>query len=271
MLLRCFIIGLILLLGGCKQENPLVHTWKISRISYTPSGLATPESLQEGRKIEARSQSLANSTFALYEGNHCAFFSTRTPFRQGTWGMDGTTLSLQLKVNTPPYYFEVIDLDNQTLVLTLLDDNLTDGEITILCQKSNQYQYDDLDLLAPEQNLWRVKPTKKETKEQIKARTIKHLDYLIHYFAGVEAQKQNYFETGIISTPFVFYSHGLGLSKETTFSRRWQEGFYDETDALVGYEYLKSAIRTIKKFPRAETLTKEYLLAFKQMRTHFDQ
>jgi len=270
-MLRCFIISLSLFLGGCKQENPLVNTWKISRISYSPSGLATPESLENSRKIEAQSQVLANSTFSLYNGDHCAFFSTRTPFRQGTWGMDDNTLSLQLKINTLPYYFEVVDLDDQTLILTLLDDNLTDGEITLLCQKSNQYQYKDLDLLAPKQNLWRVKPTKKETKEQIKARTMKHLDYLIQYFSCVEENKQNYFETGIISSPFVFYSHGLGLSKKTAFSRRWQEGFYDETDALVGYEYLKLAIRTVKKFPRAETLTKEYLLAFKQMRTYFDQ
>lgn len=272
MVLRCLLlVCAVFALSGCKPQNPLITTWKIARVSYTPSGLATPESLKRGHEIEEQSQSLANSTFALYPEGQCAFFSTRTPFRQGIWGLDGSTLSLQLSTNSPAYYFEILDMDGRTMILTLLDDDLTDGEITLVCQKSGQYQYDGIDLLAPEQNQWRVQPARKETKEQIRDRTVEHLDYLIKYFSCVENNKQTYFETGIISSPFVFYSHGLGLSKDTKFSKRWQEGFYDQTDAMVGYEYLRSAIRTVRKFPKAETFTKEYLLAFKQMRTHFDQ
>lgn len=266
-----YIWGLALVLAGCKHQDPLVDTWKITRVSIAPSGLSTPESHERTLAMQAMSAGLRNSTFALYEGQKSAFFSTQTPYRQGQWSVESNRLSLQLGDSTTPYVFEIQDFDHTTLVLTLIDANLTDGEVTLVCQKSGQYQNDGLDLLSPEQNLWRVRPDHKETKEEIKARARAHLDYLIHYFECVEDNKQTFFETGIISSPFVFYAHGLGLSQSTRFAKRWQESYFDQADARVGFNYLKEALRSIKKYPKAESYTKEYLLAFKQMRPYFDQ
>ncbi|TDB64608.1 hypothetical protein [Arundinibacter roseus] len=262
---------LVIALGSCKPKNPLIGSWKIVRISYTPSSRATPESHALGEQLLARSTSaLQNSTFALYEEEKCSFFSTKTPFRQGNWVVENSILSLFLGPMTSPYEFDIGDIDDQLMVLTLLDNSTTNGEITLICQKSKQYQLDDIDLLAPDQNEWRKKPEKKETKAQIRTRVLTHLDYMINYFRCVEKNKQTYFETGLVSSPFTFYAHGLGLSKESTLSRRWQESFYDKSDAKVGIDELRSAMRTIKKFPKAETFSKEYLLAFEQMRPYFE-
>ncbi|MPR37060.1 hypothetical protein [Salmonirosea aquatica] len=262
---------LLFCLISCQPADPLLATWKIVRVSYEPSGRATPEALARGRQIQAMSAGLQNSTFALYEGQRSAFFSTKTPYRQGTWSVEGDRLRLQMSENGAAYEFEIAERDENTLILILLDTRTSDGELVVSCRKSRQYIHDGVDLLSPEANTWRVKPTRKETPEQVKARAIQHLDYLITYFEGVKENKQGYFEIGIISSPFVFYAHGLGLSRETATAQRWRESFYDEQNAAQGFDYLRAALRSLKKYPKADTFTEEYLLAFRNMRAYFDQ
>ncbi len=263
---------LLVFLGwACQPDNPLVATWKISQVTYTPSSMATPEALLRGMRWNEMSARLRNSTFALYENNQSAFFSTRTPFRQGSWSVNGDRLLLSLGENASLYTFEIFELRDNSLILVLLDDDMTDGELTLLCTKSEQYIQNGVDLLAPEQNTWREKAAKKESKEEIQARVVAHLDYLITYFEGIEEKKQTYFETGLMSSPFRFYAHGLGLSRDSPYARQWQASFYDEADARVAFDLLKASLQSVNKFPRARTFTQEYLLAFQQMRRYFDQ
>lgn len=262
---------LALLLPACQPTDPLLATWKIDRVTYEPSGRATPESIERGRQIQGMSSSLQNSTFALYPHQRSAFFSTKTPYRQGTWSRQGDRLQLSLGESGSAYSFEIVEQDENVLVLILLDTRTSDGELVISCRKSQQYIHDGVDLLSPEENTWRIKPTRKEIAEEVRTRAIQHLDYLIRYFECVKANKQGYFETGIISSPFVFYAHGLGLSRETPFALRWQESFFDEENANQAFTYLLVALRSVKKYPKADTFTEEYLLAFRQMRTYFEQ
>lgn len=263
------ILGLFL--TACQPTDPLLTTWKIARVTYEPSGRATPESIERGRQIQEMSASLQNSTFALYPNQCSAFFSTKTPYRQGTWSRDDDRLTLTLGESGSAYSFEILAQDENTLVLILLDTRTSEGELVISCQKSQQYLYNGVDLLSPEENTWRIKPTQKETEEQVKARAIQHLDYLIKYFECVKENKQGYFETGIVSSPFVFYAHGLGLSRETPFALRWRESFFDEENADRAFTYLRAALRSVKKYPKADTFTEEYLMAFQTMRTYFEQ
>ena len=258
-------------LNACQPTDPLQATWKIVRVTYEPSGRATPESIERGRQIQGMSASLENSTFALYENQRSAFFSTKTPYRQGTWSRDGDRLELSLGESGSAYSFEIAEQDENTLVLILTASRTIDGELVISCQKSQQYIHEGVDLLSPEENTWRNRPARKETDQEVKARTIQHLDYLIKYFECVKANRQGYFETGIISSPFVFYSHGLGLSRETPLALRWRESFFDQENADQAFTHLRAALRSVKKYPKADTFTEEYLLAFRQMRTYFEQ
>ena len=211
-----------------------------------------------------------NSTFALYEGQRSAFFSTETPYRQGTWSQNGDLLTLLIGKRAQ-FSFNIIEQNDQTLILTLADVGPTEGELTLVCQKSKQYIYGDVDLLAPEQNQWRLKPKKRQTDAEIRQQAKAHLDYLIKYFECVKANKQTYFETGLVSSPFVFYSHGLGLSKGNPSAKRWQDYFYDQRDANRAFEQLKKSVKTMDKYPKASTFTEEYLLAFRKMRTYFEE
>lgn len=268
-LLNLVIWGIFL--SGCQPTDPLLATWKIARVKYELSGRATPEAIERGRQIQEASSGLQNSTFALYENQRSAYFSTKTPYRQGTWSRADNRLALQLGDSESTYTFEILEQNETTLILVLLASRMSDGELILTCQKSTQYMYQNTDLLSPEANTWRTKPTRKETDEEVKLRAIQHLDFLIQYFKCVKENKQTYFETGLISSPFVFYAHGLGLSPDNRYAERWQESFYDPESARLGLDYLRKALRSLKKYPRAPTFTEEYLLAFQQMRTYFDQ
>ncbi|WP_373512044.1 lipocalin family protein [Persicitalea sp.] len=263
-----FAVGLVMM--QCGKSDPLVATWKIIKINYQPSPLATPEAFLRDEQIKAMQSGFQNSTFALYEGQRSAFFSTEMPYRQGTWSIDGNRLSLQIGGRTT-FPFDIVEQNENTLILVLAEVGATDGELTLTCQRSEQYIYGEVDLLAPEQNEWRVKPKQRQTETQIRQRAIAQLDYLIHYFECVKKNKQTYFETGLVGSPFIFYAHGLGLSKESPSAKRWQRYFYDRQDANRAFDYLKKSIKTLDKYPKADTFTEEYLLAFKKMRTYFDQ
>ncbi len=266
--LACWLLGVIF--AQCHPTDPLVATWKIGRISYQPSPLATPEDYERGQQIQAMRSGFQNSTFALYEGQRSAFFSTETPYRQGTWSQSGDRLTLQIGKKAQ-FSFHIIEQNDQMLILTLADVGPTEGELTLVCQPSKQYIYGDVDLLAPEHNDWRLKPNAKQTDAEIRKRAVTHLDYLIKYFDCVKKNKQTYFETGLVTSPFVFYAHGLGLSKGSPSAKRWQAYFYDRRDADKAFEYLKKSIKKLDKYPKASTFTEEYLLAFKKMRTYFDE
>lgn len=263
-------LALALFLMRCQPADPLLATWRIAQISYQPSPLATPEDYERGQQIQAMRSGFQNSTFALYEGQRSAYFSTETPYRQGTWSQSGDRLTLQIGKKAQ-FSFHIIEQNDQMLILTLADVGPAEGELTLVCQKSRQYIYDDVDLLAPEQNEWRLKPNAKQTDAEIRQRAVAHLDYLIKYFACVKENKQTYFETGLVTSPFVFYAHGLGLSKVSPSAKRWQAYFYDRRDADTAFEYLKKSIKKLDKYPKASTFTEEYLLAFKKMRTYFDE
>lgn len=263
-------MALALLLTQCRPTDPLIASWKIAEISYQPSPLATPEAYERGQQIQAMRSGFQNSTFALYEGQRSAFFSTETPYRQGAWSKNGDRLTLQIGEKAQ-FSFDIIELNDTNLVLELADVGQTEGELTLVCQKSKQYIYGDVDLLAPEQNEWRLKPERRQTDAEIKQRAQAHLDYLISYFECVKENKQTYFETGLVSSPFAFYAHGLGLSKVSPSAKRWQAYFYDERDASRAFEQLKKSTKKIDKYPKASTFTEEYLLAFQKMRTYFDE
>lgn len=265
----CLLV-LALLLTQCQSADPLVATWKIAGINYQPSPRATPEDYERSQQIQAMRTGFQNSTFALYEGQRSAFFSTETPYRQGTWSVDGNRLTLQIGENAQ-FSFDITELNDQQLTLTLADVGPTEGELTLVCVKSKQYVYGDVDLLAPERNEWRLKPEKRQTDPEIKMRAKAHLDYLINYFECVKENKQTYFETGLVSSPFAFYAHGLGLSIVSPSAKRWQSYFYDQRDANRAFEQLKKSVRKVIKYPKASTFTEEYLLAFKKMRTYFDE
>ncbi len=261
---------LMLFICQCQTDHPLVATWKIARISYQPSPLATPEDYERGQQFQAMRSGFQNSTFALYEGERSAFFSTETSYRQGTWLLNGDRLTLQIGKKAQ-FTFDVIELNDSNVTLTLADVDPRVGELTLVCQRSKQYIYGEVDLLAPEQNEWRLRPEKRQTDAEIRQRAFAHLDYLIKYFECVKENKQTYFETGLVSSPFVFYAHGLGLSKGTPSAKRWQRYFYDRRDAFRAYEELKKSVKKVERFPNAGTFTEEYLLAFKKMRTYFEE
>ncbi len=265
------IAALGIFLCACQPTDPLLATWKIVRVRYESSGRATPESIERGQQIQDMSSGLQNSTFALYQDQRSAFFSTKTPYRQGTWSRDGDRLELQLGETGATYAFDILDQNETTLTLVLLATRMTEGELILTCQKSTQYTYKNTDLLSSVANAWRARPTRKETDAEIKLRAMQHLDYLIQYFKCVQENKQTYFETGLISSPFVFYAHGLGISHDNRYAERWQEAFFDNENARLGLDYLRKALRSVKKYPRAPTFTEEYLLAFQEMRTYFDQ
>src|SRR5690606_22616201 len=120
------------------------------------------------------------------------------------------------------------------------------------CVRTDLYKEGEFDLLKPEFNRWRIAPDKKENADEIKARVVNHVDFLLGYFKMLEEKSQNYFEPSVLHTPFNFYSNGIGLGEYFESDNRWLSNFYDQQDAVAGANLLRQGIRSIDKYPADE-------------------
>ena len=91
------------------------------------------------------------------------------------------------------------------------------------------------DPFYPEHNKWRIKPKRKESPEEIKARLI---NYLRHYSYILKAASER--EGNVVSFTHSMgivrvYRGGIGRVKKGNIPEEWKQRFFDEEDALAAY------------------------------------
>ncbi len=102
------------------------------------------------------------------------------------------------------------------------------------------------DPFHPSNNLWRIKAEQKETDDAIKARLINYLEHLsLTLWAAVERGQANVnleHAQGIVKV----YKGGIGALKPDDIDKNWINCFYDDEDAMKGYELFKSNLKRRK-------------------------
>ena len=119
------------------------------------------------------------------------------------------------------------------------------------------------DLFKTKNNLWRRKPLKKETAQEIKERIIAMLKYYSLYFKIV-SEESIYFSPVRVFLPFTYYQHGVGL---TGFTTNFSDCFYDAGDAEKGYNFLRQAFESTEdlEFPSGHNFVIEYSQYFQRL------
>lgn len=233
------------------QKEPVVKTWNIEKVE-AGSADTISEKLYTGAYLSFYQEGKA-SFYQRFDGQ-----LKRPCYFTGTWREYGSGLEISIDSLNLHKKFEIRDISSNSITLVINGDRRMNG--TSFTGKSyKDYKTDTYDLLDPAINGWRQKPSRRESPEEIKARVMGHLKYLIAYFHVIDEKKQTRFELAILHTPIRFHEHGLSLFGRVEKNKKWRSCFYDYEDALAGATLLKESMRHIGKYPTdEESLAKGY-------------
>jgi hypothetical protein len=205
----------------------------------------------------------------FYEGDTVTALSRMGNFTFGTWkeNEDAKKITLELKELGKFELNKEIQLgENDELeYLILKGKNAKGAELKLLLKKDDYFEFETKDLLSFAWNKWRVKPTKKESKEQIKSRVLAQIDYMNGYFTLLDEREYTSFFESHLTSPYKFYSNGISL--DPSYLTEYNNIFYDYNDAAEAYNYLKGGLNSVVKYPSDnKTYNEGYVKALKEIR-----
>jgi len=120
-------------------------------------------------------------------------------------------------------------------------------------------------------NLWRLKPAKPETDEQIKDR----LKSCIHFFILFYDQKINAHSDAVsfvgLPSCFKWYGGGIFLQKENELQTKWVNSFYNKEQAMKAYKLADKLLSQKYNWPKKEgNWLKLNVAVLKQMESRID-
>ena len=119
-------------------------------------------------------------------------------------------------------------------------------------------------LFSPEANVWRIKPKKPETNEEIKKRLATILLYYADYYNWV-AEESSFFIGRRILLPFEYFQNAIG-TKDFDPESDFAGLFYDQAAAVKAYEYLQDVVSVLRNdFERNKNYVKGYATHMRTM------
>ena len=256
----------VLFLTSCTPasvENVLTqYSLKLIRIEQPDEETASNESFFTNLGIKESLPS-ESSFIHLYKNGALSSLNT-TKYSTGKWNYTNTdsVLTITDTVNTTvrKITLKLTSLKNNNFKFKVIAINKVkpSGNYFLIYSQSTHYQEGAKDLLSVKENSWRLKPSKKETNEQIKQRVIAQLKYHVDYFDLTNSKDQTYFETKILQSPFNFYQHALGVPENYQLSQEWVKIFYDRQDAEKAADILRKSIDNVDKLNDHERFTDTY-------------
>lgn len=169
-------------------------------------------------------------TVVVNPRNHISF---------GTWSYDDETKSLVIKYannSTEKYLLNAIG--PKSMILTKKGD---EEKIKLIADAKTEDNLKD-DPFYKENNLWRIKPSKPETEEQIKERLRQCVRfYKLFFDDNIKKEKQTISFQGLPGC-FKWYTGGISIQKEENLDSKWISCFYNRQQAMQAHEIMENVI-----------------------------
>jgi hypothetical protein len=250
-------IGVLLLATACskKKKGLLNEPFKIIKVESVAQDTSDNE--------------LKDAYIRLYEKD-VAIIDQYGNYIQAPYKYNEHTKTLQIETGIPdqPLIFEVEELSTEGAEVTqlkLLGTLKFDRVVKLILEADALYQFNEIDLLHPSVNAWRIKPNVRQSKDEIKNKILSQLDYMTAYFTMVYTRGDQVFNVRHLQAPFAFYANGIGFRDEDALEE-WRNIFYDNQDAGIAYTMLKDAMKSIKEYPADKnSYTKGYANVLRMM------
>ncbi|UAY52905.1 hypothetical protein [Ferruginibacter albus] len=156
----------------------------------------------------------------------------------GKWNLSADKTSIEIKYDKGNQEtFKIYDIRGKALVLT----NADKKKIEMVGDGVQEVNVKD-DPYAISNNNWRIKPTQKETPEQIRQRLkgcVRFFD--LYYKDNVARNKLTILFRGLPSC-FNWYQGGITLQNEDVLDEKWIDCFYNKEQAMDAYKMADKVI-----------------------------
>lgn len=205
----------------------------------------------------------------FFDTDSLSFLTSLGYYSKGTWSHDDEAGTFDINIGplgSMTYQKQEEEGEGKGLDYLVLKSRNSKGlTVNLLLKKDDYFESDKTDLLSLPLNWWRIKPTKSESKAQIKRRVLAQIDYMISYFELISDKKYGSFQSKPLVCPFSLFANGIGLDPSGV--QDYNQLFFDDTDAAFAYNLLKGGLNSISVYPAdKESYTKGYANALKEIR-----
>jgi hypothetical protein len=243
------------------KKDPLVNTWIINENAVdrkaleqvTEPGLAPDSRFNSGNFIDLQADGSYSSYLPEYE--------------TGKWFFKDQMLIL---VNRKKDMLElqVNKVDDNEMVCT----NKLKRTIYRFKGLPNSFVSKAENPFSITNNLWRIKPLRRETDSELRKRMKNHFTYWKQYFAMGLKNRIEVLDIGSTPSLFKLYGNGIQLEYYENLFPEWKNCFYDSVDCRMAYEnvYYKMYQKKIK-WPDTEDRFERFVAAFSQLEQWMDE
>jgi len=175
--------------------------------------------------------------------DHLVSENPRCFLQMGYWKLDKRKGQLILRFNEGnEQTFTLVELSLHTMVLR---QTLGDGEQTLTFSSDGLvYRNPGSDPYYPDNNRWRVKPSRSEKESAVRARTKAYVHFYSLFYRDNYLRQQS--EISYIGLPcsFEWFNGGIGLPNTLDLDKKWIGCYYSQNEALEAYDMLKKIIES---------------------------
>lgn len=250
LLAACFV-------AGCTtREGELSKLWFYSYSEEDNGNEGT--ALQEGT-------ALSPSDFLDLQENG-TYTSHLQSFDYGRWKVENDRIVLQ-NHRAQTVSLPIRSLDGKELVLG----DAEGGAAYRFDGFSNKFDVARDNPFARENNLWRIRATRRESEAELTARLRNHFRFWEKYFNWALKTGRKTLDVRSLPSSIKIYGNGLSVLPYKEQSPVWKSYFYDSTDSRRAYEKTKDIIRSKKiAWPQTDHMYKKFLSAFQQLQRNMD-
>jgi hypothetical protein len=260
-LLLCLLVTTGSLFSCSPKKDPLVNAWIINEnaidrktLEQGPGPGFTPDSrFNSGNFIDLQVDGTYSSYLSEYE--------------TGKWFFkDQMLILVNRKKNMLEWQVNKVDEDE--LVCT----NKLKRTVYHFKSLPNSFLSKAENPFSIANNLWRIKPLRRETDEQLRKRMKNHFTWWKQYFAMGLQNKVEVLDIGSTPSLFKMYGNGIQLEYYDNLFPEWKNCFYDSIDCRLAYEnvYYKMYKNKIK-WPDTKNRFESFVSAFTQLEQWMDE
>ena len=239
--------------------NLLCQGWAMQDDVESLSGM------EEDSKIEIPYRSFyfaANGTFIK---------NPRNAIDYGNWVYDDTkkTITLNYSVEKGKDVYKIAALASDEL--KLLNIGINTSTILKFISSGRRFKDTNEEPFALQNNMWRIKPNKKETDAAIQQRLKDNLHFFILFYKSAVIKDDKEVSFWGLPSCFKWYGGGIFLKDRSQLKENWIDCFYSKEQAMKAYVLAEKIMEKKYTWPKGESnWLKQNLYVLEQMYKNLD-
>ena len=239
--------------------NILCQGWAMQDDVESLSGM------EEDSKIEIPYRSFyfaANGTFIK---------NPRNAIDYGNWVYDDTkkTITLNYSVEKGKDVYKIAALASDEL--KLLNIGINTSTILKFVSSGRRFKDTNEEPFALQNNMWRIKPNKKETDAAIQQRLKDNLHFFILFYKSAVIKDDKEVSFWGLPSCFKWYGGGIFLKDRSQLKENWIDCFYSKEQAMKAYVLAEKIMEKKYTWPKGESnWLKQNLYVLEQMYKNLD-